>query len=94
METQEFNPEFINRILPRLDWPAIKIAAESVGEAQNLPAEINLETTPNDTDLLQKIHHLLLEIDVVEGQLACPETGRVFPITQGIPNMLLNEDEV
>lgn len=93
IETQEFNREFINRILPRLDWPTIKSAAESVGVA-DIPAELNSETAPSDTDLLQKIHHLLLEIDVIEGQLACPETGRIFPITQGIPNMLLNEDEV
>ena len=24
----------------------------------------------------------------------CPETGRKFPVADGIPNMLLNEDEV
>jgi hypothetical protein len=26
--------------------------------------------------------------------LTCPETGRKFPVTKGIPNMLLHEDEV
>jgi len=26
--------------------------------------------------------------------LICPESGRKFPISKGIPNMLLNEDEV
>lgn len=93
IESQEFNAEFINRLLPRLDWPTIRSAAETVGCAQDFPAEINLETSP-DAELLQKIHHLLLEIDVIEGHLSCPETGRVFPISQGIPNMLLNEDEV
>jgi len=35
-----------------------------------------------------------MEIDIKEGNLECPETGRKFPITNGIPNMLLNEDEV
>lgn len=48
----------------------------------------------SDTDLLQKLHHLLLEIEVVNGSLTCPETGRVFPINNGIPNMLLNENEI
>lgn len=81
-------------MLPRLDWSAVKMAAESVGVAQDLPDELNLETSANDSELLQKLHHLLLEIDIVEGQLQCPETGRIFPISQGIPNMLLNEDEV
>lgn len=93
IENQDFNPEFINKILPRLDWPTIKIAAETAG-VKDFPDEINLEAAANDTELLQKIHHLILEIDVIEGHMACPETGRVFPISQGIPNMLLNEDEV
>ena len=30
----------------------------------------------------------------MNANLVCPETGRKFPVTDGIPNMLLNEDEV
>jgi len=37
---------------------------------------------------------MFLQVEVKEGFLVCPETGRQFPITNGIPNMLLNEDEV
>jgi multifunctional methyltransferase subunit TRM112 len=33
-------------------------------------------------------------VEVVEGALVCPDTQRRFPITDGIPNMLLNDDEV
>ncbi len=44
--------------------------------------------------ILQKLHHALLEIHITEGALICPETGRRFPIKNGIPNMLLHEDEV
>lgn len=36
----------------------------------------------------------VVEIEVVEGELECPESGRKFPVTNGIPNMLLREDEV
>ena len=43
---------------------------------------------------LKKAHHVLLEIEVINGDLVCPETGRKFPVSDGIPNMLLNEDEV
>jgi multifunctional methyltransferase subunit TRM112 len=47
------------------------------------------------TEALQrKLHHALLEVELVEGFLVCPETGRKFPVTKGIPNMLLHEDEV
>lgn len=31
---------------------------------------------------------------MIEGKLVCPESGREFPINNGIPNMILNEDEV
>ncbi len=33
------------------------------------------------------------QVELVEGALVCPETGRKFPVVKGIPNMLLNEDE-
>ncbi|CAD7083233.1 unnamed protein product [Hermetia illucens] len=89
----DFNPEFITRLLPRLDYPTVHMAAELVDCAEGVPKELG-ENYAADQDLLQKLHHILLEIDIIEGQLECPETGRIFPITQGIPNMLLNEDEV
>lgn len=37
---------------------------------------------------------LLVQVEVQEGSLVCPESGRKFHIKNGIPNMLLNEDEV
>lgn len=87
----DFNSEFITRMLPRLEWSAICAAATNIGSEipQTMPADIQ-----NDTETLQKLHHVLLEVDVIEGTLECPETGRVFPIINGIPNMLLNENEV
>jgi len=47
-----------------------------------------------DDSLLRSFHYALLDLHVKEGYLICPDTGRRFPITKGIPNMLLNEDEV
>ena len=57
----------------------------------DIPAE---QPQSGDEESLRKTHHALFEIEVVQGDLICPETGRKFPIKQGIPNMLLNEDEV
>ena len=57
-------------------------------------------TVPEDqpTDLndevLQQIHHTLLELEVMSGKLVCRHCGREYLIEQGIPNMLLREDEV
>jgi uncharacterized protein YbaR (Trm112 family) len=31
---------------------------------------------------------------LIEGSLICNNCGRVYPVANGIPNMLLNEDEV
>ncbi|XP_058463827.1 multifunctional methyltransferase subunit TRM112-like protein [Malaya genurostris] len=87
----DFNTEFMTRMIPRLEWSAIKQAANYVGT--DLPDTLPEDIT-SDTETLQKLHHVLMEVDIVEGTLECPETGRLFPITDGIPNMLLNEDEV
>lgn len=57
-----------------------------------LPKELpeNIE----DEEFLQKLHHVILETRVKEGKMICNNCGHVFPITDGIPNMLLNEEEV
>lgn len=94
MET-EFNAAFLIKIISRLDWDTVCAGAEMVGHKDELPTEItDKQTSGADVDFLQKLHHILLEIDIIEGNLECPETGRQFPISDGIPNMLLNEDEV
>ncbi|KAL1517100.1 hypothetical protein ABEB36_000908 [Hypothenemus hampei] len=89
----EFKPDFVAKVLPKIEWDVLANAAESLGHWQNLPKELpnNYE---NDTDFLKKIHRVLLEVEVIQGELICPESGRKFPITNGIANMLLNEDEV
>lgn len=88
----DFNPEFITRMISRIEWDALKQAAESLG-VEDLPAEVIPEYEKNE-EFLRKAHHALMEVEVVEGCLVCPESGREFPIKDGIPNMLLNEDEV
>lgn len=52
------------------------------------------EAMKADEAFLHDVHHVLLEVQVMEGNLVCPETGRRFPIKDGIPNMLLHEDEI
>jgi multifunctional methyltransferase subunit TRM112 len=64
-----------------------------VGFSGKLP-EMAPSEEENDEDILKTVHHALIEVEVTEGFLVCPESGREFPITNGIPNMLLNEDEV
>ena len=58
-----------------------------------LPDEVSQEMLQDDDDFLQLFHHALLEVTLEEGALICPETGRKFPVSKGIPNLLLHEDE-
>ena len=60
------------------------------------------DDVPHDTEsdgsrrkLLYKTLFLaLFEIHIMEGTLICPDTLREFPIKDGIPNMILHEDEL
>jgi len=86
----DFNEQFIQRIIPKMDWTVLCDAAKNFGV--DLPSDPQ-QSSGNDESLL-RVHHALLEIEIIEGELVCPETGRKFPISRGIPNMLCNEDEV
>lgn len=88
-----FNPDFIARVIQKLDWNVVYNAAKSVNMCDDLPSEL-MENYENNNEFLKKAHRVLLEVDVISGDLVCPETGRKFPISEGVPNMLLKEDEV
>ncbi|KAH7910418.1 hypothetical protein BJ138DRAFT_1114112 [Hygrophoropsis aurantiaca] len=90
LQEAEFNPEFVRNLLSRLDWAALVDAAKQVGDT-SLPPE---EPEMMDDDLLKKLHHVLLEIHVIEGAMTCPNCKHVYPISNGIPNMLLAEHEI
>nr|XP_057916154.1 multifunctional methyltransferase subunit TRM112-like protein [Doryrhamphus excisus] len=88
----EFNPQFVSRMIPKLEWSALVQAADELGHRQDLPGDL-VSDFENNEEFLKKVHRVLLEVEVIEGCLKCPESGREFPISKGIPNMLLNEDE-
>uniref|UniRef100_A0A4X2LB32 Multifunctional methyltransferase subunit TRM112-like protein n=1 Tax=Vombatus ursinus TaxID=29139 RepID=A0A4X2LB32_VOMUR len=88
----DFNPNFVRRMIPKMEWTALVEAAESRGHLSELPRQLE-ESYEKDEDFLRKVHHILLEVEVVEGTLQCPESGRLFPISRGIPNMLLSDEE-
>eukprot|EP00904_Undaria_pinnatifida_P002202 jgi/Undpi1/11983/HiC_scaffold_4.g01682.m1 len=47
-----------------------------------------------DSSFLQALHRVLMDMHVVEGALICPETGRRFPIAEGVPDLMCTESEV
>ncbi len=91
----DYNSEFVSKLLPKLDWAEVCRAAASIDQLGDLkPEDVEKPGHESDEEFLKKAHHVLLEVEVINGELICPETGRSFPISDGIPNMLLNEDEV
>jgi multifunctional methyltransferase subunit TRM112 len=43
---------------------------------------------------MANLNRALFDVYLVEGYLICPDTGRRFPVKDGIPNMILHEDEI
>ena len=66
-----------------------------LSEASDIPSEPPKEgEITDDESTLKALHFFLFDVHVLEGILVCPDTGRKFPIKDGIPNMILHEDEV
>ena len=82
---------FVRGVLGVLDWPALVQASSQMG-LSTLPPQLS-DAMANDPPFLQALHHVLMNVHLVKGILTCPVTGREFAVLDGIPNMILEEDE-
>ncbi|GAU93092.1 hypothetical protein RvY_05080 [Ramazzottius varieornatus] len=89
----EFNKDFLVRLLPKIHYDALYAAAKDAGHLDELPGTLP-EDAASSEEFLKKLHHALLEVEVITGELICPESGRSFPVQNGIPNMLLKPEEI
>lgn len=94
--TSDFDADTVVAVLKKIDFSALKSAATSLSMVEGIDSiESPIgEELLQDTSFLQRVHNLLFEVHVQEGSLVCPSSGRKFPVRDGIPNMLLHEDEV
>ncbi|KAL1914445.1 uncharacterized protein VTP21DRAFT_8897 [Calcarisporiella thermophila] len=92
LQEAEFNPEFLANFLGRLEWDALVRTAAELG-ITTLPASIPEDASENE-DFLKAVHSILLETHVMQGKMVCPNCGHIYPIKDGIPNMLLAEHEI
>lgn len=91
----DYNEDLVKNMLHKVNFPALKAAAINLQIGSLIQtSECIVEDIVADDTFLRELHHLLLEVHVQQGALVCPNTGRKFPIKDGIPNMLLHEDEV
>lgn len=100
----EYNKALMQKLVEKLHWPALRETALSVsvhhhahpsqiGWHDALPEELTPEVFENE-EFLTVMHSILIKKQVVEGAMICPNCERSYEIKNGIPNMLLREDEV
>eukprot|EP00559_Dactyliosolen_fragilissimus_P001255 CAMPEP_0184864848 /NCGR_PEP_ID=MMETSP0580-20130426/16122_1 /TAXON_ID=1118495 /ORGANISM="Dactyliosolen fragilissimus" /LENGTH=131 /DNA_ID=CAMNT_0027363771 /DNA_START=62 /DNA_END=457 /DNA_ORIENTATION=+ len=82
---------FVKGILGILDWPALVQGASQMG-LNTLPPVLT-ESMSTDPNFLKALYHVLMNVHLVNGMLTCPDTGREFPVTNGIVNFMLEEEE-
>ncbi|KAL9180720.1 hypothetical protein ACHAXT_011173 [Thalassiosira profunda] len=82
---------FAKHALPILDWDALVQGAKAMG-LDSLPPHVTPELAEGE-GFLRALYHVLMNVHLVNGMLTCPETGREFPVTDGICNMMLEEGE-
>lgn len=82
---------FVKGILGVLDWPTLVQGASAMG-LKTLPPMLTEELAA-DPQFLRALYHVLMNVHLVRGMLTCPVTGREFPVTNGIANFMLEEDE-
>mmetsp|Transcript_21727 Transcript_21727/g.53888 ORF Transcript_21727/g.53888 Transcript_21727/m.53888 type:complete len:138 (-) Transcript_21727:2-415(-) len=107
VESSPMDSVLVKKMLEKVNYPALVAAIKDIKDTPDLDAEISVtllkapsipSEAPSgdalDESALEALHFFLFDVHVVEGILQCPDTGRKFPIKDGIPNMILHEDEV
>ena len=87
-EATEFDVETTRKTMETVRYDALRGAARAVS------IELPEVYDGDDEEVLRKVHEAHCDVHVVEGCLVCPKSGRRFPINNGIPNLLLHEDEL
>ncbi|OMJ08782.1 Multifunctional methyltransferase subunit [Smittium culicis] len=88
----ERNDEFLVRMYSRIDWAALVTSCKQLG-LNSLPEDAPEDISGNE-EVLKSLHSLLLETNVIEGQMVCKGCGHIYPIRNSVPNMLLAEHEI
>ena len=87
----DYNPEFICHMLDRLEWPAVLKVAQDLGNTL-LPPQKPEGLDPimeDDQAVLRDLHTLLVETQIIEGQMQCGHCEHIYHIKNSIPNFLL-----
>ncbi|KAK1760458.1 hypothetical protein QBC47DRAFT_367164 [Echria macrotheca] len=85
----EINPQLLANVLPRLDWNALRTTSTELGFPSLPDQPPSPEDLTADEKMLQELHSLLMETQIMEGKLVCGHCGHEYAIREGIANFLL-----
>ena len=90
----ELDTNEMKRFIQKLDWNGIIQACNDL----NSPLPFNYETLTdeqkNSDEFFKFMNHLLFETLIEEGAFKCKGCDKVYPITNGILNINLEDDEL
>ncbi|CAI5720612.1 unnamed protein product [Peronospora destructor] len=94
LETQ-YSKSFMLHIMRSIDYPALCHTTKELNhpEVPTLPEHLPADLSEQD-ELLKLIHHVIFDTNIVEGELVCNNCGRSYQVSNAVPNMLLEEDEL
>jgi multifunctional methyltransferase subunit TRM112 len=87
-EIEDGQLQFVKDILPTLEWAAVVQAAQQIEGFKEILPETFDSSLLNDETFVEAMYHFLIDIEILKGKLICPESGKEFPIEDGIPNMM------
>ncbi|EHH28507.1 hypothetical protein EGK_18957, partial [Macaca mulatta] len=88
----KFNTYLVVCTIPMVEWAALLEAAKTLDLLEVSKGLI--QGYEHYEKLPREMHHMLLELDVLEDTLQCTESGHQSHISHGDPNMLLSDEEM
>lgn len=88
----KFNTYLMVCTIPMVEWAALLEAAKNLDLLKVSKGLI--QGYEHYEKLPREMHHMLLELDVLEDTLQCAESGHQSHISHGDPNMLLSDEEM
>ena len=89
----EIDDEFVKRTLKKVDLNALIIGSQDMKIIDDNSALKNLkEEDIEKKDVLNDLKTILFKSLLIEGILKCPDCGTEYPVKNGIPDMVVNDD--
>ena len=91
----DFDEAFIQNLLNRLDFKALRAAIEGLPIHMELPVSIpeSCESEVLSSPEMEAVHKALNCYEILNGTMTCPECSQVYDINDRIPNMVVPSKE-